>query len=260
MKSNRSLCLGIGICLLLFGIPKLVRAQRTNASSKDEDLALRRLNNVHIEAQSIAQLFSDLSLHYDIPIGLEVASNDNEFADYRLDFTKGTLLDLLRQLVAEQTEYACEIKDGVVNVFPKDKYRDPILDELLAAEISRFSVKENTSCWTLEKSLIATPEVRRVVETNGLTHAGVNFTGFYIPQVGRHFTFSVSKTTLKSILNKVIRESPVARIWVIKRYTSHHSFYIRLNARGEDAASDVGEPGRIGRQDRRRFVDEPRDE
>ena len=43
-------------------------------------------------------------------------------------------------------------------MFPQDSHRDPIVAELLGVEISSFSVKEKTSCWDLEKSLVASPK------------------------------------------------------------------------------------------------------
>jgi hypothetical protein len=39
--------------------------------------------------------------------------------------------------------------------------------------------------------------------------SGRNFTGVYLPQLGRNFNLDLSNTTLESLLNKVIKESPV---------------------------------------------------
>ena len=108
------------------------------------------------------------------------------------------------------------------------------MDELLKVQIKKFLVRENSSCWALEESLTNTVEVRKILQTYSLSRRGLNFSGAYFPQVGRHFKLNVTDTTVKSILNKVIRESPVAKIWLIKRYNANGTFDIRLNARHED--------------------------
>jgi hypothetical protein len=226
--------LAVYALVMLFGATTLVCAQEPAVTNKAGNLAGRQLENVQIEEQSIESLFTALSLSYNIPIGLEIASNDDEFATYALDLKKGTLSDLLTQFARQHNQYTWEIKDGVVNIFPKQNYRDFVLDELLTVQISTFSVPENSSCFKLEESLTNTLEVRKILQTYGLSRSGLNFSGAYFPQVGRHFKLDVSEMTVKTILNKVIRESPIAKIWLIKKYRHDQTFVIRLNARHED--------------------------
>lgn len=226
--------LAVYALVMLFGATGLVCAQEPALANKDGDLAGRQLENVQIEGQGIEALLTDLSLSYNIPIGLEIASHDDEFTTYTLDLKRGTLTDLLTQFVRQHNQYTWEIKDGVVNIFPKSNYRDFVLDELLKVQISKFSVKENTGCWRLVDSLTNTVEVQNVLKTYGLTRSGLNFSGGYFPQVGRHFKLDVSDMTVKTILNKVIKESPIAKIWLIKKYSHDQTFVIRLNSRHED--------------------------
>ena len=234
---------GLAVCLLavFFGSHSYSGTQKT-ADAGPRDLADMRLENVRIKAQSIGQLFSSLSLSHNIPIGLEVALGDDETDTYDLDFREGTLSDLLAQFVARHDQYTWEIRDGVVNVFPKDGYRDVVLGELLGAEISDFTVKKETSCWALEDSLVTTPEIKRILTTHGITPRGRHFVGVYIPQVGREFTLNVSNLTLRSILNKVVKESPVAKSWLVKRYDSDGKFLISVNARHEGPPGGDGRP------------------
>jgi hypothetical protein len=201
--------------------------------SKNADLAAMRLENVQIEAQSIGSLFSELALSYNIPIGLEVALKEDASASYVVDFKKGTLAELLSKLVTQHRQYDWQIRDGVVYVFPKDNYRDALFHHLLETKIRRFSVRENTSCWTLTESLAGTPEMKKILEANGTTYRAPSFTGPYIPQVGRHFKLDVSDLTLKSILDRVIRQSSIARFWVMTR-NQDGSLNISLAAMHED--------------------------
>jgi hypothetical protein len=228
--------LAVYALVMLFGATSLVCVQEPAVANKYGDLADKQLENVQIEGQGVAALLTDLSLSYNIPIGLEIASNDDEFTTYTFDLKRGTLTDLLTQFVKQHNQYTWEITDGVVNIFPKSNYRDFVLDELLKVKISKFSVKENTGCWTLADSLSNTIEVQYVLKTYGMTRSGLNFSGAYFPQVGRQFKLDVTDMTVKSILNKVIKESPVAKIWLIKRYSVNGTFDIRLNARHEDVS------------------------
>jgi len=212
----------------------LLLAATTVSAGTQNDLASRSLENVKIEAQSIGALLEKLSLHYDIPVGFEAASNDDERVNYELDFKKGSLSDLLNEFVARHDQYAWEIRDGVVNIFPKDNYRDALFRDLLATQIDTFAVKKKTSCVELAKSLAATSEVRRVLAAYGTSYRERSFSGAYIPQVGQNFALNVSNMTLKSTLNKVIKESPAARFWLVTR-NSDQTFFLSVGARFEDS-------------------------
>ena len=203
--------------------------------SNDEKLAARRLEKVRIEAQGIRQLFSRLALSYDIPIGLEIATDENELAECSLELNEGTLSDLLTKFVAEHKEYRWEFSGGAVNIFPNDDFRDAALEQILDTEISRLSIRENTSCGEFERKVFSTPELRQILEATGMTSGDGNLSGPYIPQLGRHFSLDVSNMRLRAILNRVISESPVAKIWVGQRRISERRFLVRLNARHEDS-------------------------
>lgn len=199
--------------------------------------ASMRLPATEIVAQGIKAFFSDLSLTYDIPIALEIASNNYDLATYRLDFKGGTLSEFLTRFVAQNEEYTWEIKDQVLSVFPKEKYRDPVFKELLGTHIKAFSISEKTSCWALEDTLLSTTEVKKILDAHALQVSGRNFSGAYIPQLGRSFKLDLSNTTLESLLNTVIKQSPTARMWFIERYSYDGTLAIRFYARHEDAPS-----------------------
>jgi len=221
-------------CILAVLLATTAVFHAREVAATQNDLATRSLENVRIEAQSVGALLEKLSLHYDIPVGFEAASNDDERVNYELDFKKGSLSDLLNEFVARHDQYAWEIRDGVVNIFPKDNYRDALFRDLLATQIDSFAVKKKTSCMELAKSLAATSEVRRVLAAHGTSYRERDFSGSYIPQVGQNFALDVSNMTLKSTLNKVIKESPAARFWLVTR-NSDQTFFLSVGARFEDS-------------------------
>jgi hypothetical protein len=219
---------------LLFASNCLVVTQAQTRARENRDLVAKQLEQVQIETQSIGSFFSELAISANIPIGLEIAAKAGHLASYGTDFKKGTLSELLNEFVIQHNQYAWEIRDGVVNVFPKDDYRDAVFHNLLGTRIGRFTVKENTSCWTLAETLVSTPEMKKVLEASGTTYRAPDFSGFYIPQVGRHFKLDVSNVTLRSILNRVVEQSPTAKFWVITR-NYDGSFNINFGARHEDS-------------------------
>jgi len=222
------------VSVLLLTATTVLYARRGAVAVTQNDLGTRSLENVKIEAQSIGALLEKLSLPYDIPIGVEIASNDDERVDYQLDFKKGSLSDLLNEFVAKHDQYTWEIRDGAVNIFPKDKYRDALFRDLLATQIGSFAVKKKTSCLELAKSLAATSEVRKVLAAHGTSYQERSFSGGYFPQVGQNFALDVSNMTLRSTLNKVIKESPAARFWLVTR-NSDQTVFLSVGARFEDS-------------------------
>lgn len=205
-------------------------AQVKAIPSADPDLAQRQLENVQIEEESIGALLSRFAFTYGIPIGLEVARNSDEIAAYRIDFKKGTLSDLLNQFVAEHKQYSWKIENGVLSVFPTDDYRDPIVKELLTTNVRSFSVKEKTSTWGFGQELIATPEIKRILKLRGVTCNTGYLGGFYLQQLGQQFTLNVSNVTLKSLLDQVVKKSPVAKYWSIANNNSAKQISLRVHA------------------------------
>jgi hypothetical protein len=199
--------------------------------------AATQLPAMQIEGQGIEAFFSDLSLTYDIPIALEIASNNDELATYRTDFNGGTLSEFMLRFVAQHQEYTWTINEGVLKILPKEKYRDPIFKELLGTQLKTFSISEKTSCWALEDALVSTPAVKKTLDAHSLQVSGRNFSGAYLPQLGRNFRLDIANTTLESLLNTVIKQSPVARMWFIKRHSYDRTLAIRFDARHEDAPS-----------------------
>jgi hypothetical protein len=190
---------------------------------------------VHIESKGLDYLFSELSLSNDIPMGVEVAWDNDDLVIYHMDIENGTLSDVLTQFVNRHGEYDWEIKDGVVNVFPRDYDRDVLVNQLLQTDISRFSIEENSTCSGVQASITADPGIKTILEIYGLTpESELNSSGFGFPTLGRHFALQLSNINVRSILNKVVKESPIAKVWCVRQYTYNQTLSIRVDARSED--------------------------
>lgn len=211
------------LLLLLFGISLTVSAQEVS-------LATKQLEDVRLRSGSLSSLLAEIALQYDIPIGLERVMNDGDSKEMRIRIEKVTLADLLTQVMAEHREYSWEISDGMVHVFPKEGRRDPIVERLLNVEIKTFSLKKGTPTWDVETTLLKTPEFKEVVAAYGLGSLGFIFSGFSIPQLGKNYALNVSNTTVRSILDRIVKESPTAKFWSVNRDSLEHTFSIGLAA------------------------------
>lgn len=203
--------------------------------TQNSDLKNLRLEDVRISAQSTERVFSQLSILHGVPVGLEISPNDTEFHSYSIDFKGGALPELMAEIIAQNKLYNWQITEGVVYVYPIDQNRDNQLKELVETNVSRFKIKKGTSSWSLVNALISVPEIQKVLTTNTLVYRPRSFSGGYIPQLGRNFTRDVSNQTLSSILNTVVKESPTAKFWVIKKHVDNPlEFIISVSARHED--------------------------
>jgi len=209
---------------------------------EDVNITQLPLENVRIEEETIEQLFSHFSFAYNIPLGLEVAKGDDGPTLYKIDFKTGTLSDLLTQFVKKHEKYAWQIENGVVSVFPKEDYRDPVLREVLVTEINSFSVAPGTSTWTFGKRLLDAPEIKRILKRYEMTYDAPYLGGFYIQQLGQQYSFTVSRMPLKAILDKVAKESPVARNWSISNMPANQKLFLRVNAHSENRSQSSSAP------------------
>lgn len=214
-----------------------VFAQKGDFSGKGSSLATRQFKTLALEGQ-IAQLFSILAHDYDIPIGLELDSELNDLTIYRLKLDKGTLPELLDQFVSQNGKYDWFLENGVVNIFPRAKYRDSFLATILSVRLKKFAVTKGSSSWDLESLLLTSPELRAVLDANRVEAVSsmANFSGGYIPQLGRNFSLNASDRTTKEILNQVVRESPLARFWIIGRIRRDGPLTISINSRQKPLA------------------------
>jgi len=204
-------------------------AQGLDASRKNSDLATRLIKNVALEGE-LSNLLTRLSLDYDIPLGLEISSDEQLSNHYRVELSEGTIADLMSQIIGQNARYDWIIENGVLNIFPRDKYRDAFLAELLTVRIGSFAINKNSDCWKLQNDLVNAPEIKAVIDAHGI-QTGINFSGAYIPQLGRQFSLRVFDTSLKALLNRIIRESPLARTWVIRTDNSSRTLSLGVVSR-----------------------------
>jgi hypothetical protein len=224
--------------LLLLVIPLSIQevvAQSSEVYRQDNDLATKQFESVVLEGQMF-ELFSKLALHLDVPIGLEIGSESHDLSLYRIELTNGTLPELLDQIIKQNPKYDWLFEKGVVNVFPRVESRDLFIGEILSVRVKRFTIKKGTVGLDVQDLLFTSPEIKAIMDRNGIEPAGTNFSGFSFPQLGREFSLNVSNRTTKEILNQIVKKSPLARIWIVSRDISARTLRLTVNSRHESMA------------------------
>jgi len=118
------------------------------------------VTDLQIEGQTINQLLASLAYKCNVPISLEVATNEDLINSHRLTVQrkKGTLADVLDDIVKQKPTYVWEATKDTIKVFPKSDYRDPLLQTLLEVRISRVVIGKSTVKLNFREALTRSPE------------------------------------------------------------------------------------------------------
>jgi hypothetical protein len=197
------------------------------AQVKREELLRSPLKNVQMQADNIGLLLSRLSKEYDLPIGFEVALDDD------LSITKslmigmkdGTVKELLDSIVNQNPTYKWEMRDDVINVFPQDRSRDILLKDILETRLEKISLDKQTTRFMLRQILCENAAVMKILNMNDVKPANETFTSRDFGKVGRDFSFSASDVSIATVLNRVIRNSST-KYWIIMRFGDKKQYLV----------------------------------
>jgi hypothetical protein len=198
------------------------------AIDRRESLADLPLGNVHIEKSNVPLLLSEIAFKYSVPIGVEVSPDDNLLKEGHIivQINGGTLKDVLDSVIAQVPIYTWDIEDEVINVFPRGN-REPLLKALLETQLQTLSIEEKTNRFKFREMLTQRPELKSIFDDYGVTPENQIFGTRDVAVLGRGFSFTVSNMKVKSILNRVIKESET-KYWIVNR-SGPNKQYLLLN-------------------------------
>jgi hypothetical protein len=181
----------------------------------DEEL-LDRPITLQMEKGTMIEAVNRLALDNSIPIGWEFSSEDHHNQHTLNIVLRNTRLrDVLDQLMLQDHSYRWIVDDGVINIIP-NVARDEVLEKLLSLKIKNFETPRRSNTITLRDSILDLPEIEQFLHAKGLKPShSVSYSG-PIPTLDTEFNLKVSGVLLRSLLNKVIRQSD-ARIWLLSR-------------------------------------------
>ena len=197
------------------------------AQVKREELLRSPLKNVQMQADNIDLLLSRLSEQYDLPIGFEVAIDDDLSITRRITIRMkdGTVQEVLDSIVNQNPTYKWEMRDDVINVFPRDRSRDILLKDILETRLEKISLDKQTTRFMLRQILCENAAVMKILNMNDVIPANETFTSRDFGKVGRDFSFSASDVSIATVLNRVIRNSPT-KYWIIMRFGDKKQYLV----------------------------------
>jgi len=182
---------------------------------------------VNIQESNIHLALSKLSDQYKLPIGLEVAADDDLLKERNVSVRvkAGTVKDVLDAVASECPDYTWELKEDVINVFPKRPNRDPVLENILAVKLKAFAIEKGTARIEFTKDVLSSHELSSLLEANRLNVEYEIFSKHDIGSLGRRFSVNVSDVTVRSLLNRVIKRSET-KYWLLNRYGENRQYLL----------------------------------
>lgn len=198
----------------------------SNCQNKDADLLRLPVKNLHVQGTNINLILSRVSEQNNIPIGLEISLADDLAAseNIAIDLADGTVEDVLNSIVNQYPIYSWEIRDRVINVFPKEGHRDSVLKEILETKLEKISIHKETR-FNLRETLCKNDAVMKILDLNNVTPSNESFSSRDFGNLGRNFSLEEANVSIATVLNHVIRESQT-KYWIIMRYGNKKQFLV----------------------------------
>ncbi len=226
------------LCTLVGGIHN-VDARANKLPLRDRRVTLQLAN------QPLNEVFSRLTIDYDVPIGFEESMLDTH-GDYRFEtdvpfegdqrlrwshdlyfrndamgrpvvrdhllsvnHRNARLEEVLNDIVGQMKNYAWAIDDEVVNVYPVEG-RNPLFEKLMDLKITRFSSADGVTIDWLPVMLRKLPEFQAYRTEHDLHHNITQYTSFRERELP---AMNFADLTFRQLLNSILRVKRGA--WIV---------------------------------------------
>ena len=215
------------VVALVIASTHVVSGFQRAASGGTPDLLSVRIDDLELEAVNIHVLLEELSDQKNIPIGLEVSSYDNlsQPKPIRLRIQHGTVADALNSIVKQNPLYSWKIQDDVVNVFPVEGSRDPVLLQVLETKLEKFSIPRGTTRFTVRQTLSTMPAITTLLNQYNVVPEIQSFMSRDFRPLGRGYELEASNISVCALLNKIVRESQT-KYWIAVRNGDKKQYFV----------------------------------
>jgi hypothetical protein len=188
---------------------------QTSAFSQKTTNLLEQRITLHLKQSTFLYALSTLCVDYRIPIGFEPALGHKAQYHLNIDLENASLENVLNEIVAQETGYKWELRDGVINIIPITS-RDDFVEKLLNTEIRQFDQPKKLGKFQIRDAIIELPEVVALLKANRITASHYGY--LYNPSrnTDEKTDLSISGTDVRGVLNKVIRETE-HNMWMVSR-------------------------------------------
>jgi hypothetical protein len=187
----------------------------------------KAVTDLRIEGTNINKLLAKIAYQYDVPISLEIATNEDLLTSKSLivQLKKGTLADVFNDIVKQKPSYSWEASDRTVRVFPKSDYRDPLLQTLLEIKIAHVVVRKSTVKLNFREALTHNADLKILLESYGVRPLNEGFSPPDFETFGGDFSLDLENMSVRSILDSIIQTTKT-KYWFIKRDEESKKFFL----------------------------------
>jgi len=198
-----------GFGLLLFLCCQSGLGQTSNDSVLDI-----RVIELKVVSSDVDSVLSEISHKYKVPIGLEMSSNDIRSKPLTIEISNGTVRDVLNTVSKQYKTYGWDLRNGVVNVYPKEE-RDPIIEKVLNARIEEIRITKDATDLSIREQLINSPQVKNILD-KAMVHPVIVSSGGLSLEEGAGVSLNMKAVSVRDVLNQIVRESTL-KYWVVSR-------------------------------------------
>lgn len=212
------------LLIMVFAASSLAQSETRRLKKGVTDIAV---TDLQIGGQNINKLLATIAYKYDVPISLEIATNEDLLKSKSLtvQLKKGTLADVLDEIVRQKPSYLWEAGETTIKVFPKSDFRDPLLQTLLEVKIAHFVVRKSTVKLNFREALTRSPELKNLLASYGVRPLNEGFSHSDFESLGGDFSLDLENMSVRSILDSVIQTSRT-KYWFIKRDEENKEFFL----------------------------------
>ena len=187
-----------------------------HAAADSTTASLDQLINIDLADATFLLALSKLAVDSRVPIGFEQGIDSKNNLNRHIRLQSGTLKTVLDSLVAQEPRYSWELRDGVINVTPIVG-RDQFLAQFLDTKLAQFDPpKGTTDKFKLRDAILALPEVRKLLEANGVTVKPYDYPYRRSIYSEDDINLTMTNTDVRGVLNNIARRTE-HKIWSMER-------------------------------------------
>jgi hypothetical protein len=190
-----------------------------------QDLRIDPLNkpiSLNLTKATLMYAVGTLAIDQNIAVGLEMSNSAQDEITIDITVKEVALKDVLNLIAQQARGYTWEFRDGVVNFFPTER-RVPFFERLLATRIDAFKAPVGNNKSQIRAIIYDLPEIKRLTDQQGVEGDRIGY--YHRPSIyANNVDLSTGKTDLRSLLNKIVRESE-HNIWVLQWVDKEHKIF-----------------------------------
>ena len=157
----------ITLLIIVFAAGLFARSEAHGLGRSAADIAV---TDLRIDGTNINNLLAKIAYKYDVPISLEVATDEDLLKSKNLtvQLKRGTLADVFDNIIKQKPSYRWEASERTIKVFPKSDSRDPLLQTLLEIKIAHVIVRKSTVKLNFRETLTHSPELKILLGSYGV--------------------------------------------------------------------------------------------